>query len=68
MFLQWRGSVSSLLSVSLFTFVTWDKAQLVGLGIPLRFIAKPSYARHCRNTNVVAHALGQPNRQRNLNF
>jgi hypothetical protein len=33
--------------------VSWDKAQLVGLGIPLRFIAKPSYARHCTNPNVV---------------
>jgi hypothetical protein len=30
--------------VSLFTFVTGDRAQLVGLGISLRFIAKPSYS------------------------
>ncbi len=49
--------MSSLLSVSLFKFITWDKAQLVGLGIPLRFIAKPSYARHCANPNVVRHSF-----------
>jgi hypothetical protein len=51
--------VSSLLSVSLFKFITWDKSQLVGLGIPLRFIAKPSYARHCTNPNVVHNSTGQ---------
>ena len=32
--------------------VSWDRAQLVGLSISLRSIAKASYARHCRNTNV----------------
>jgi hypothetical protein len=48
--------VSSLLSVSLFKFITWDRAQLVGLGIPLRFIAKPSYAGHCASTHVVHKA------------
>jgi hypothetical protein len=30
----------------------WDKSQLVGLGIPLRFIAKPSYSGHCASTHV----------------
>jgi len=35
--------------------VSWDRSQLVGLGIPLRFIAKPSYPRHCTNLNVVAN-------------
>jgi hypothetical protein len=30
----------------------WDRSQLVGLSISLRSIAKTSYARHCRNTNV----------------
>lgn len=53
MLVQWPGSVSSLLSVSLFKFITWDRSQLVGLGIPLRFIAKPSYSGHCTSTNVV---------------
>jgi hypothetical protein len=52
---QWPGSVSSLLSVSLFKFITWDKSQLVGLGIPLRFIAKPSYAGHCASTHVAGN-------------
>ena len=47
------GFVSSLLSVSLFTFVTWDRAQLDGLNISLRSIVKASYARHCRNTNEI---------------
>ena len=37
--------------------VSWDRSQLVGLGIPLRFIAKPSYSGHCTSTHVVAHAL-----------
>ena len=53
MLAQWPGSVSSQLSVSLFKFITWDKSQLVGLGIPLRFIAKPSYSGHCASTHVV---------------
>ena len=39
-------------SVSLFTFGTWDRSQLVGLGIPLRFIAKPSYSGHWTSTHV----------------
>jgi hypothetical protein len=51
--------VSSLLSVSLFKFITWDRSQLVGLSISLRYIAKSSYARHCRNTNVTGHAQRQ---------
>jgi hypothetical protein len=55
MLVQWPGSVSPLLSVSLFKFITWDRAQLVGLGIPLRFIAKPSYSGHCTSTNVSAN-------------
>ena len=38
--------------------VSWDRSQLVGLGIPLRFIAKPSYARHCTNPNVAGNAVG----------
>jgi hypothetical protein len=50
---QWPGSVSLLLSVSLFKFITWDKSQLVGLGIPLRFIAKPSYSGHCASTHDI---------------
>jgi hypothetical protein len=33
--------------------------NLVGLGIPLRCIAKPSYARHCTNPNVAGNAPGQ---------
>lgn len=70
MFLQWRGSVSSLLPVSLFKFITWDKVQLVGLGIPLRFIAKPSYARHCANPNesnfVLCKALMEKNDTKRL--
>ena len=37
--------------------VSWDRSQLVGLGIPLRFIAKPTYSGHCTSTYVVAHAL-----------
>ena len=37
--------------------VSWDRAQLVGLSISLRSIAKASYARHCRNTNVVHKAV-----------
>jgi hypothetical protein len=41
MFLQWRGSVSSLLSVSLFKFITWDKAQLVGLNIRFAPLLRP---------------------------
>lgn len=45
---QWPGSVSSLLLVSLFKFITWDRSQLVGLGIPLRYIAKPSYSGHAQ--------------------
>jgi hypothetical protein len=49
---QWPGSVSLLLSVSLFKFITWDRSQLVGLGIPLRFIAKPSYSPPATNPNV----------------
>jgi hypothetical protein len=40
-------------SVSLFTFGTWDRAQLVGLGIPLRFIAKPSYSPLGTNPNDI---------------
>lgn len=32
--------------------VSRDRAQLVGLSISLRSIAKASYARHCRNINV----------------
>jgi hypothetical protein len=52
---QWPGAVSSLLSVSLFTFVSWDRSQLVGLGIPLRFIAKPSYSGHFASTHVVGN-------------
>jgi hypothetical protein len=45
--------------VSLSTFVTGDRAQLVGLNIPLRYIVKASYARHCANPNVVGHAARQ---------
>jgi hypothetical protein len=30
----------------------WDRSQLVGLGIPLRSIAKPSYSGHCTSTHV----------------
>ena len=37
--------------------VSWDRSQLVGLSISLRSIAKASYARHCRNTNVGSNAL-----------
>jgi hypothetical protein len=37
--------------------VSRDRSQLVGLSISLRSIAKASYARHCRNTNVGGHAL-----------
>jgi hypothetical protein len=59
MLVQWPGSVSSLLSVSLFKFITWDRSQLVGLGIPLRCIAKPSYSGHCTSTNVADNYLGQ---------
>jgi len=36
--------------------VSWDRSQLVGLSIPLRSIAKASYARHCRNINVACNA------------
>jgi hypothetical protein len=54
---QWPGSVSSLLSVSLYKFITWDKSQLVGLGIPLRSIAKPSYSGHCASTHVGGNFL-----------
>jgi len=32
--------------------VSWDRAQLVGLGIPLRYIAKPSYSPPATNPNV----------------
>ena len=35
----------------------WDRAQLVGLGIPLRFIAKPSYSPPATNPNVVHKAV-----------
>jgi hypothetical protein len=59
MLVQWPGSVSSLLSVSLFKFITWDRAQLVRLNIPLRFIFKPSYSGHCTSTNVMHNAAGQ---------
>jgi len=44
--------------VSLFTFVTGDRAQLVGLNISLRSIVKASYARHCANPNVASHRVG----------
>jgi hypothetical protein len=37
--------------------VSWDRAQLVGLGIPLRFIAKPSYSPLGTNPNVVCKAV-----------
>ena len=37
--------------------MSWDRAQLVGLGIPLRFIAKPSYSPPATNPNVVANAF-----------
>jgi hypothetical protein len=37
--------------------VSRDRAQLVGLSISLRSIAKASYARHCRNTNVVCNFI-----------
>jgi hypothetical protein len=40
--------VSSLLSVSLFKFITWDRSQLVGLSISLRYIAKSSYTGHAQ--------------------
>ena len=44
-------------SVSLFTFVTWDRAQLVGLNIPLRSIFKPSYSGNITKPNVVGHLV-----------
>lgn len=59
MLVQWPGSVSSLLSVSLFKFITWDRSQLVGLNISLRCIFKPSYSGHCTSTNVMHNAAGQ---------
>ena len=42
---------------SLFTFVTGDRSQLVGLNISLRFIFKPSYSGNCANPNVGSNAL-----------
>ncbi len=30
----------------------WDSSEMVGLNISLRFIFKPSYSKHCINTNV----------------
>ena len=39
-------------SVSLFTFVKWDRSQLVGLSISLRCIFKPSYSGNITNPNV----------------
>ena len=36
--------------------VSWDRAQLVGLGIPLRLIAKPSYSPPATNPNVVCNS------------
>jgi hypothetical protein len=35
-----------------------DRAQLISLSIQTRSIPKASYARHCRNTNVVANWAG----------
>ena len=47
------GSVSSLSSGFIIYICHGDRAQLVGLGIPLRCIAKPSYSGNCANPNVV---------------
>jgi|GEM_PF-5697785 hypothetical protein len=57
MFLQWRGSVSSLSSGFNSYICHGDRSQLVGLNISLRSIVKASYARHCRNTDVVGQPL-----------
>jgi hypothetical protein len=47
-----------LITFVLFIYiVSRDRAQLVGLGIPLRFIAKPSYSRHCSKPNVGANSI-----------
>jgi len=46
--------------------VSWDRSQLVGLGIPLRFIAKPSYARHCTNPNVGSHTSDKVDRKNQI--
>jgi hypothetical protein len=40
-----RGLGVLITFVFFINIVSWDKSQLVGLGIPLRYIAKPSYAR-----------------------
>jgi hypothetical protein len=41
--------------VSLFTFVTWDRSQLVGLNIPFHSIVKPSYSGNITNPNVASN-------------
>ena len=63
---QRPGSVSSLLVGSLFKFITWDKSQLVCLGIPLRFIAKPSCVGHCASTHVGGNFSRQSGHIKNL--
>ena len=61
----WQQHVSAMAGFGVLTtflffiyIVSWDRAKLVGLSISLRSIAKSSYARHCRNTNVVANWVG----------
>ena len=55
-----RRGFGVLINIVIFIkFVSGDTLQLVGLGIPLCYIAKPSYSPPVTNTNVVANALRQ---------